>query len=113
MCLITANRAWAVSSWPAIMSLTSASNGVSGRRMSSRRAGTSGAYLPARAIADSAGPGCAVRRWPGGRRNTVERCFSKLKQFRAVALSYDKRERIYQGTNYVASLRIWLRDPVP
>jgi transposase len=46
-------------------------------------------------------------------RNTVERCFSKLKQFRAVATRYDKRERIYQGAVDVASIRIWLRDPVP
>ena len=46
------------------------------------------------------------------KRNTVERCFSKLKQFRAVATRYDKRERIYQGTIDVASIRIWLRDPV-
>ena len=26
---------------------------------------------------------------------------------------YDKRERIYQATTGVASIRIWLRDPVP
>jgi transposase len=45
-------------------------------------------------------------------RNTVERCFNKLRQFRAVATRYDKRERIYQGTIDVASIRIWLRDPV-
>jgi transposase len=45
-------------------------------------------------------------------RNTVERCFSKLKQFRAVATRYDKRELMYQGTVDVASIRIWLRDPV-
>lgn len=45
------------------------------------------------------------------KRNTVERCFSKLKQFRAVATRYDKRERIYQGTIDVASISIWLRDP--
>jgi transposase len=44
-------------------------------------------------------------------RNTVERCFSKLKQFRAVATRYDKREPIYQGTIDIASIRIWLRDP--
>jgi len=31
-------------------------------------------------------------------RNTAGRCFSKLKQYRAVATRYDKRERIYQGT---------------
>jgi len=44
-------------------------------------------------------------------RTTVERCFSKLKQFRAVATRYDKRKEIYQGTVDVASIRIWLRDP--
>jgi transposase len=44
-------------------------------------------------------------------RNTVERCFAKLKQFRAVATRYDKRELIYQGTVDAASVRIWLRDP--
>ena len=45
-------------------------------------------------------------------RNTVERCFAKLKQFRAVATRYDKREQIYQGTIDIASIRIWLRDLV-
>jgi transposase len=44
-------------------------------------------------------------------RNTVERCFSKLKQFRAVATRYDKRKEIYQGTPGAASIRLWLRDP--
>jgi len=48
-----------------------------------------------------------------GERNTVERCFNKLKQFRAVATRFDKRKLIYQGTLDVASIRIWLRDPVP
>jgi transposase len=46
-------------------------------------------------------------------RDTVERCVNKLKAFRAVATRYDKRERICQGTVDVASIRIWLRDPVP
>ena len=45
-------------------------------------------------------------------RNTVERCFGKLKQFRAVATRYDKREFMYQGTIDLASIRIWLQDPV-
>jgi transposase len=45
-------------------------------------------------------------------RNTVERCFSKLRHHRAVATRYDKRERIYQGTIDVASIRIWLRGPI-
>ena len=46
-------------------------------------------------------------------RNTAGRCFSKLKQFRAVATRYDKRDFMYQATVDVASIRIWLRDPVP
>jgi transposase len=46
-------------------------------------------------------------------RNTVERCFANLKQFRAVATRYDKREFMYQATVDVASIRIWLRGPVP
>ena len=37
----------------------------------------------------------------------------RLKRNRAVATRYDKRERIYQGTIDVASISIWLRDPVP
>ena len=40
-------------------------------------------------------------------------CVSKLKQFRAVATRYDKRDYMYQATIDVASIRIWLRDPVP
>jgi hypothetical protein len=32
--------------------------------------------------------------------------------FRAVATCHGKRERIYQGTIDVASIRIWIPDPV-
>ena len=39
--------------------------------------------------------------------------FAKLKQFRAVATRYDKCEFMYRGTVDLASIRIWLRDPVP
>lgn len=46
-------------------------------------------------------------------RNTVERCFAKLKQFRAAATRYDKCDYMYQATLDVASIRVWLRDPVP
>ncbi len=59
------------------------------------------------------GRAAAVRRPstpPGTKAQHVERCFAKLKQFRAVATRYDKRERIYQGTIDVASISIWLRD---
>lgn len=45
-------------------------------------------------------------------RNTVERCINKLKGFRAVATRYDKRDYTWRGTIDVASIRIWLRDPV-
>jgi transposase len=46
-------------------------------------------------------------------RNVVERCINKLKESRAVATRYDKREYVYRGTVTVASIRIWLKDPVP
>lgn len=45
-------------------------------------------------------------------RNVVERCNNKLKQFRAVATRYDKRDYMYEATVDVASICIWLRDPV-
>ncbi len=46
-------------------------------------------------------------------RNTVERAISKLRQHRAVATRYDKRDFVYRGSVDVAAIRIWLRDPVP
>ena len=46
-------------------------------------------------------------------RNTVERAINKLRQHRAVATRYDKRDFVYRGTVDVATIRIWLRDPVP
>lgn len=49
-------------------------------------------------------------------RNTVERCVHKLRQYRAVATRYDKRQAIYRGTVNVASIRIWCapqpHDPI-
>lgn len=45
-------------------------------------------------------------------RNVVERMINRLKGSRAVATRYDKRDFVYRGTIDVASIRIWLRDPV-
>ena len=45
-------------------------------------------------------------------RNTVERAFCLLRQHRAVATRYDKRDYVWRGTIDVASIRIWLRHPV-
>lgn len=42
-------------------------------------------------------------------RNMVERFFNKLKQFRAVATRYDKRDDNFLASVQLASLRIWLR----
>jgi len=44
-------------------------------------------------------------------RNTVERAFCQLRQYRAVATRYDKRDYVWRGTVDVASIRIWLRHP--
>ena len=42
-------------------------------------------------------------------RNLVERFFNKLKQFRAVATRYDKRDDNYLACVKLASVRIWMR----
>lgn len=42
------------------------------------------------------------------RRNVVERCVNKLKQWRSVATRYDKRASNYRAGVIVASLMIWL-----
>jgi transposase len=44
-------------------------------------------------------------------RNVVERAFCQLRQYRAVATRYDKRDFVWRGTIDVASIRIWLRHP--
>jgi len=41
-------------------------------------------------------------------RNVVERCFNRLKQWRAVATRYDKRAANYRAMVVIASPAIWL-----
>ena len=43
------------------------------------------------------------------KRNLVERFFNKLKQFRAIATRYDKRDDNYLACIKLASVRIWMR----
>jgi transposase len=42
------------------------------------------------------------------RRNVVERCFNRFKQYRAIATRYDKTATSYQGMINLATLRMWL-----
>ena len=43
------------------------------------------------------------------RRNVVERCFNRLKQWRGIATRYDKTARNYRGGVLLASLVLWTR----
>jgi transposase len=61
-----------------------------------------------RGSADGRPPGFEPERYR--QRNTVERAINKLKQFRAVATRYDKREFMYLATIDIATIKIWLRD---
>lgn len=43
-------------------------------------------------------------------RNVVERCFARLKQFRAIATRFDKLADRYRAGIVLASLILWLRE---
>ena len=43
------------------------------------------------------------------KRNLVERCFNKLKQFRQVATRYDRYASAYLAFAKLAAVRLWLR----
>ena len=42
------------------------------------------------------------------RRNVVERCVNRLKQWRGIATRYEKRADTYRAMVVIASLMIWL-----
>ncbi|MEU8957970.1 IS5 family transposase [Streptomyces sp. NPDC048518] len=44
-------------------------------------------------------------------RNVLERCFARLKQFRAIATRFDKLAARYRAGLVLASLAVWLREP--
>ena len=43
-------------------------------------------------------------------RNVVERCFARLKQFRALATRYAKRAAYYRALLVLAAVILWLRE---
>lgn len=43
-------------------------------------------------------------------RNVVERCFNRLKQFRAIATRFDKLTARYRAGLHLAALILWLRE---
>jgi transposase len=53
-------------------------------------------------------PGFDAERYKA--RNVVERAINKLKQFRAIATRYDKRQYVFEGSVTVAVLVIWTRS---
>jgi transposase len=44
------------------------------------------------------------------RRNLVECCFGRLKQFRGLATRFAKRVAYYRAEVVIATIAIWLRD---
>jgi len=52
-------------------------------------------------------PGCDEQLY--ARRNVVERCFNRLKQFRDLATRYAKRAAYYQAELVIAAIVLWLR----
>jgi len=42
-------------------------------------------------------------------RNTVERCFNKLKHFRRIATRYDRRAIYFLSFLYLAAAMLWMR----
>ena len=72
-----------------------------------RRSATSGRTGARRGSAGGRPPAFDRDRYK--QRNVVERCFNRLKQFRALATRYAKRAAYYRATLLLVSAVLWLR----
>jgi transposase len=61
--------------------------------------------------AGAGGRPCSFDRTVYRCRNTIERCFNKLKQWRGIATRYDKTATYYRGAIQLCTLLIWLDTP--
>jgi transposase len=65
------------------------------------------AHRKAKGSAGGRPPACDRQIYAG--RNVVERCFARLKQFRALATRYAKRVAYYRSEIIIAAIVLWLR----
>jgi transposase len=66
------------------------------------------AHRKAKGSAGGRPPACDRQIYAG--RNVVERCFARLKQFRALATRYAKRAAYYRALVLIAATVLWLRE---
>lgn len=52
---------------------------------------------------------CAFDKADYGKRNVVERCILRLKQFRRVATRYEKRAAVFEAVVTLAAIMLWIR----
>ncbi len=79
-----------------------------GIRLVSRRRRTTPPTGSARGSAGGRPPAFDLEAYKG--RNVVERCFNRLKQFRALATRFTKRAAYYRTELTLAAIVLWLRD---
>ena len=93
-------------------------NGLSPKRVLADKAYDSNALrtLIANMGAEAVIPCNPTRKWPIAydfeaykRRNTVERCFNKLKHFRRIATRFDRRAIHFLSFIHLAAAILWMR----
>ena len=65
---------------------------------------------PVQVLADKAYSHPSTRAGLRRQRNTVERCFNRLKQWRGLATRYDKTAVNYRGGLILAAVVLWIRE---